>query len=57
MSTPQFIYTMYKVDKFHGPEKHILKEVSLSFIPGAKIGVLARTLFARLRGLRHRGHP
>ena len=40
MSTPQFIYTMYKVDKFHGPEKHILKEVSLSFIPGAKIGVL-----------------
>ena len=40
MSTPQFIYTMYKVDKFHGPEKHVLKEVSLSFIPGAKIGVL-----------------
>ena len=40
MSTPQFIYIMYKVDKFHGPEKHILKEVSLSFIPGAKIGVL-----------------
>ena len=40
MITPQFIFTMYKVDKFHGPEKHILKEVSLSFIPGAKIGVL-----------------
>ncbi|MSO46917.1 MAG: energy-dependent translational throttle protein EttA [Thermoleophilia bacterium] len=36
----QFIFTMYKVDKFHGPEKHVLKEVSLSFIPGAKIGVL-----------------
>ena len=40
MSTPQFIFTMHRVDKFHGPEKHILKEVSLSFIPGAKIGVL-----------------
>jgi len=39
MST-QYIYTMYKVDKFYGPEKHILKDISLSFIPGAKIGVL-----------------
>ncbi|MGI9117266.1 MAG: energy-dependent translational throttle protein EttA [Gaiellales bacterium] len=40
MSTPQYIFTMHKVDKFHGPEKQVLKEISLSFIPGAKIGVL-----------------
>jgi len=39
MST-QFIYTMHRVEKFHGPEKHVLKNISLSFIPGAKIGVL-----------------
>ncbi len=39
MST-QFIYTMYRVEKFYGPEKHVLKNISLSFIPGAKIGVL-----------------
>ncbi len=39
MST-QFIYTMHRVEKFYGPEKHVLKNISLSFIPGAKIGVL-----------------
>jgi sulfate-transporting ATPase len=36
----QYIFTMHRVDKFHGPEKHVLKDISLSFIPGAKIGVL-----------------
>ena len=40
MSTPQFIFTMHRVDKFHGPEKHILKDITLSFLAGAKIGVL-----------------
>ena len=40
MSTPQFIFTMHRVDKFHGPEKHVLKEITLSFLAGAKIGVL-----------------
>ena len=36
----QFIFTMHRVDKFHGPEKHVLKDVTLSFLAGAKIGVL-----------------
>jgi len=36
----QYIYTMYKLSKFIPPDKDILKEVSLSFFPGAKIGVL-----------------
>ena len=40
MSTPQFIFTMHRVDKFHGPEKHVLKNITLSFLAGAKIGVL-----------------
>jgi ATP-binding cassette ChvD family protein len=31
---------MHRVDKFHGPEKHVLKDVTLSFLAGAKIGVL-----------------
>ncbi|MDP9117290.1 MAG: energy-dependent translational throttle protein EttA [Actinomycetota bacterium] len=35
----QFIYTMYKVRKAHG-DKVILDEVTLSFLPGAKIGVV-----------------
>ncbi len=36
----QYIYTMFKLSKFIPPDKDILKEVSLSFFPGAKIGVL-----------------
>jgi sulfate-transporting ATPase len=37
---PQFVYTMYKVSKVHPPNREVLKEISLSFYPGAKIGVL-----------------
>ncbi|MBD3671629.1 MAG: energy-dependent translational throttle protein EttA [Gammaproteobacteria bacterium] len=36
----QYIYTMNKVGKIVPPKKHILKDISLSFFPGAKIGVL-----------------
>ena len=36
----QYIFTMHKLSKFVPPDKDILKEVSLSFFPGAKIGVL-----------------
>ena len=36
----QYIYTMHKLSKFIPPDRDILKEVSLSFLPGAKIGVL-----------------
>ena len=39
MST-QFVYTMYRVGKVVPPKRHILKDISLSFFPGAKIGVL-----------------
>jgi energy-dependent translational throttle protein EttA len=35
-----YIFTMYRVDKFYGPERQVLANVSLSFLPGAKIGVL-----------------
>jgi len=36
----QYIYTMNRVGKVVPPKKHILKDISLSFFPGAKIGVL-----------------
>ncbi len=36
----QFVYTMNRVGKVVPPNKHILKNISLSFFPGAKIGVL-----------------
>lgn len=36
----QFIYTMNRVGKVVPPKKSILKDISLSFFPGAKIGVL-----------------
>ena len=37
---PQFIYTMNRVGKLVPPKRHILRDISLSFFPGAKIGVL-----------------
>ncbi len=36
----QYIYSMNRVGKIVPPKKHILKDISLSFFPGAKIGVL-----------------
>jgi sulfate-transporting ATPase len=39
MST-QYIFTMYKLSRVHPPDKRVLEDVSLSFLPGAKIGVL-----------------
>ncbi|MCK0537475.1 energy-dependent translational throttle protein EttA [Alcanivorax quisquiliarum] len=36
----QYIFTMDRVGKIVPPKKHILKDISLSFFPGAKIGVL-----------------
>jgi ATP-binding cassette ChvD family protein len=39
-SHAQFIFTMRKVSRFHPPDKEVLKDISLAFYPGAKIGVL-----------------
>ena len=36
----QFIYTMQRVGKVVPPKREILRDISLSFFPGAKIGVL-----------------
>src|SRR3954466_11584853 len=36
----QYIYTMYKLSRTHPPDKTVLKDINLSFFPGAKIGVL-----------------
>jgi sulfate-transporting ATPase len=40
MSGPQFIYHMYRLSKIVPPKREILKGISLSFFPGAKIGVV-----------------
>jgi energy-dependent translational throttle protein EttA len=34
------IFQMYKLSKVYPPDREVLKEISLSFLPGAKIGVL-----------------
>ena len=36
----QYVYTMNRVGKMVPPKREILKDISLSFFPGAKIGVL-----------------
>ena len=37
---PQFIYTMKGLGKVYPPDQQVLKDIWLSFLPGAKIGVL-----------------
>ncbi|MGH2837019.1 MAG: energy-dependent translational throttle protein EttA, partial [Thermoleophilaceae bacterium] len=39
MST-QYVFTMYRLSRVHPPDKEVLKDISVSMIPGAKIGVI-----------------
>ncbi len=36
----QYVYSMHRVGKLVPPKRQILKDISLSFLPGAKIGIL-----------------
>ncbi len=36
----QYIFTMHRLTKTHPPDKTVLSDVTLAFLPGAKIGVL-----------------
>ncbi len=55
----EYIYTTYKLSRRHPPDKQVLSDVSLSFYPGAKIGVLGyngagkSTLLRIMAGLDH----
>ena len=40
MNNPQYIFSMYKLSKIYPGGKQVIKDISLSFLPGAKIGVL-----------------
>jgi sulfate-transporting ATPase len=35
-----YVFTMVRVSKFYGPERKVLDDITLAFLPGAKIGVL-----------------
>ena len=55
--TAEFIYTCHKLGRFYPPDRQVLADISLSFYPGAKIGVLGlngagkSTLLNMLMGL------
>lgn len=36
----EYVYSMYRADKWYGPDRQVLANISLSFLHGAKIGVL-----------------
>ena len=37
---PEFIYTSYKLARHYPPDRSVLEDISISFYPGAKIGVI-----------------
>ncbi|MEA2371255.1 MAG: energy-dependent translational throttle protein EttA [Solirubrobacteraceae bacterium] len=37
---PQYVFQMYKMSRSFPPDKTVLKDITLAFLPGAKIGVL-----------------
>ena len=57
MNNPQYIFSMYKLSKTYPGSKQVIKDISLSFLPGAKIGVLGgngagkSTLFKIMAGI------
>ncbi|MBA2624110.1 MAG: energy-dependent translational throttle protein EttA [Acidimicrobiia bacterium] len=36
----QFVYTMRRLGRFHAPDRQVLDDITLAFLPGAKIGVI-----------------
>src|SRR4051812_40518000 len=56
---PQFVYTMKGLGKVYPPDSQVLKDIWLSFLPGAKIGVLGMngagksTLLKIMAGIDH----
>ena len=52
----QFIFTMRRVSRFHPPDREVLRDITLAFYPGAKIGVIGpngagkSTLLAAIAG-------
>src|SRR5262245_62797879 len=40
MATPQYVYVTNRLSKTYAGGKHVLKDITLAFLPGAKIGVV-----------------
>jgi sulfate-transporting ATPase len=40
MASHQYVFTMHRLTRVHPPDKEVLKDITLAFLPGAKIGVL-----------------
>src|SRR4051795_278439 len=40
MTSHQYVYSMYRLRKLYPPDKEVLADISVSLLPGAKIGVL-----------------
>ena len=53
----EYIFTMHKVTRFYPPDREVLKDITLSFYPGAKIGVLGANGAGKSSLLQDHGRP
>ncbi len=44
----QYVFQMYRLSKVYPPDKTVLSDITLAFLPGAKIGVLGEQRFHRV---------
>jgi sulfate-transporting ATPase len=51
----QYVYSMLRVSKVVPPQKTIIKDISLSFFPGAKIGLIGFEWRGQIHRVAHYG--
>ena len=55
MASPQYVYVMNRLSKTYPGGKQVLKDITLAFLPGAKIGVVGLNGAGKVDAAAHHG--